>query len=101
MSSSATDFRAPLAEDVEVTDEVLAVVLQDGRRVSVPLDWYPRLTHGTPDERREWRFVGNGEGIHWPRLDEDVSVAHLLQGIASGESARSLAQWLAGRAARS
>lgn len=101
MRSSATDSRAPLAEDIEVTDQALTVVLQDGRSVRVPLDWYPRLKHGTPDERREWRFVGNGEGIHWPRLDEDVSVAHLLQGIASGESAGSLAQWLSDRGARS
>ena len=90
MGSSATDCRAPLT-----------VVLHDGRRVSVPLNWYPRLTHGTLAERRAWRVVGQGEGIHWPRLDEDVSVAHLLQGIASGESAKSLDRWLSARTARS
>ena len=80
MGSSATNFRAPLAADVEVTDEALTVVLQDGRRVSVPLGWYPRLTHGTPAERREWRVVGQGEGIHWPQLNEDVSVATYSKG---------------------
>ena len=101
MSASATDGRAPRAADVEVTDEALTVVLHDGRRVSVPLDWYPRLTHGTPAERRAGRVVGQGAGIHWPRLDEDVSVAHLLQGIASGESTSSLDRWLAARTVRS
>ena len=80
MGSSATNFRAPLAADVEVTDEALTVVLQDGRRVSVPLGWYPRLTHGTPAERREWLVVGQGEGIHWPQLNEDVSVATYSKG---------------------
>lgn len=97
-SSSATEFRTPAAEDVEVTDEALTVVLRDGRKVSVPLEWYPRLKHGTAAERREWRLVGQGEGIHWPKLDEDVSIAHLLQGIPSGESVRSLERWLAQRA---
>ena len=93
MGSSATNFRAPLAADVEVTDEALTVVLQDGRRVSVPLGWYPRLTHGTPAERREWRVVGQGEGIHWPQLNEDVSVAHLLQGMPR---VRARVRWIGG-----
>lgn len=79
---------------VEVSDAELSVVLIDGRRLSVPLDWYPRLAHGTPDERGRWRLIGQGEGIHWPDLDEDISVANLLAGKRSGESQRSLQRWL-------
>jgi hypothetical protein len=79
---------------VDVTDAVLTVELADGRTVSVPLVWYPRLAHGTPDERRKWRLIGRGEGIHWPDPDEDISVANLLAGKPSGESQRSFKRWL-------
>lgn len=79
---------------VDVTDAVLTADLVDGRTVSVPLVWYPRLAHGTPDERRNWRLIGRGEGIHWPDLDEDISVANLLAGKPSGESQRSFKRWL-------
>lgn len=82
---------------VEVTDEVLSVELFDGRTVSAPLAWYPRLLHGTPAERQAWRLVGAGSGVHWPSLDEDVSVANLLAGRRSSESPKSLKRWLAGR----
>ncbi|HEX8692822.1 MAG TPA: DUF2442 domain-containing protein [Longimicrobium sp.] len=77
-----------------VTDEALTVELVDGRVLSVPLVWYPRLAHGSPDERNRWRLIGRGEGIHWPDLDEDISVANLLAGKPSGESQRSLKRWL-------
>ena len=89
-----------LATNVAVSDDALAVELDDGRTLSVPLAWYPRLLHGTPAERGEWRLIGRGEGIHWPALDEDISVEGLLAGRSSGESQRSFARWLAGRAQR-
>jgi hypothetical protein len=86
-----------LAQNVTVTDDALVVDLLDGRTVSVPLSWYPRLVYGTPVERSRWRFIGRGEGIHWPDLDEDISVASLLAGRPSGETQRSLSQWLDSR----
>ena len=102
MSSSAADLRdlprAPLATGARVTDDALVVDLDDGRTLSVPLAWYPRLLHGTSTERAEWRLIGRGDGLHWPALDEDISVAALLTGWPSAESPRSLEQWLAGRA---
>jgi hypothetical protein len=61
------------------------------------LDWYPRLAHGSPRERQRWRLIGDGIGIHWPDLDEDISISGLLAGLPSGESAKSLKQWLASR----
>lgn len=97
MSSSPPEVREALAESVTVTDDALVVELVDGRTVSVPLAWYPRLLHGSPKERATWRLVGRGEGIHWPELDEDVSVAGILAGRASGEASDSLRRWLAGR----
>ncbi len=97
MSTSATEQRMAKAEDVKVTDDELTVVLFDGRTISVPLVWYPRLLHGSKEERQKWRLIGDGEGIHWPELDEDISIAHLLAGIPSGESQKSLQKWLAER----
>jgi len=70
----------PRAMDVEVTDDELTVHLVDGRRVSAPLVWYPRLLHASPDQRNEWELIGEGEGIHWPQIDEDLSVAGILRG---------------------
>src|SRR5512136_308131 len=83
---------------VAVTEDSLVVDLADGRTVSVPLAWYPRLWHGEQVERDNWRLIGQGEGIHWPDLDEDISVENILYGRPSGESQRSLKRWLAGRA---
>lgn len=94
-SSLATD--APLATDVKVTADALVVGLQDGRVVSVPLAWYPRLAEGTPTERHRWKLIGPGIGIHWPDLDEDISVEALLHGHSSNESASSLQRWRASR----
>jgi hypothetical protein len=88
------------ATAVSVTHEEIAVDLADGRTIIVPLGWYSRLERGTAKERKNWRFIGRGEGIHWPDLDEDISVSSLLAGRPSGESQRSLQRWLESRASR-
>jgi hypothetical protein len=96
MSSLTADVRA---QNIVITADSLVVELNDGRSISVPLNWYPRLLHGTPEERNNWRLIGNAEGIHWPDLDEDVSVGNLLRGQPSGESEGSFKKWLEKRAA--
>jgi hypothetical protein len=98
MSTSTYEILAE-AVDVHLTDQELTVSLTDGRTLTVPLAWYPRLAHGTPKERNRWELIGDGEGIHWPDLDEDISVAGLLLGKASGESQKSFQRWLEGRGA--
>lgn len=79
MSSLAVEPK-PLARQVEVTNDELTVVLADGRRISAPLAWFPRLLHATPEQRADWELLGDGEGIHWPDVDEDLSVSGLLRG---------------------
>jgi hypothetical protein len=83
---------------VEVSEDTLSVDLTDGRTIAVPLAWYPRLTHATAEERKSWRLIAGGQGIHWPALDEDVSVANLLAGQPSAESQSSFKKWLTSRA---
>ena len=85
-------------QNVKVTAESLSVDLTDGRTMSVPLAWFPRLTHATSKERSHWELIGRGVGIHWPELDEDISLEGILAGRASGESQESLRKWLAARA---
>jgi hypothetical protein len=98
MEAGATVTRAiPAATNVVVTDDKLTVDLSDGRTISVPLAWYPRLAHGNSTERAKWRLIGRGDGIHWPDLDEDLSVEGLIAGKPSGESQASLARWVATR----
>lgn len=97
MSSSTVESQTPSAAGVEVTDDHVSVELTDGRTITVPTVWYPRLTHGTPEERADWRLIAGGRGIHWPRLDEDISVANLLAGQPSAESQTSLKRWLDSR----
>lgn len=97
MSTSGTDLKEATARDVKLSDDSLTVDLADGRTIGVPLAWFPRLTHATPAERAKWRLIGGGSGIHWPDLDEDISVASLLAGRRSAESAESLRRWLADR----
>jgi hypothetical protein len=94
MNSLVIETRAVAVQDVSVTEDSLMVDLVDGRTVSVPLAWYPRLLHGRPEERANWRLIGQGEGIHWPDLDEDISVENILFGQPSGEGQRSLTHWL-------
>jgi hypothetical protein len=84
-------------QHVEVAEDSLVVDLTDGRTVSVPTAWYPRLMHGTPEERSHWRIIGKGEGITWPDLDEDISVENILFGRPSGESQQSFKRWIEGR----
>src|SRR5437870_3316844 len=97
MTTSSVATETAAAQNVRVTDRALVVELRDGRVVSVPLAWYPRLAEGSPRERRRWELLGPGVGIHWPDLDEDISVDGLLRGLPSGESAASLEGWRAAR----
>ena len=100
MNTSTADARSVAATRVSVTVDTLTVDLSDGRSISAPLAWYPRLLHGTADERNHWRLIGTGRGIHWPDLDEDISVENLLTGSPSAESQQSLKKWLARREGR-
>ena len=100
MNTLTAELREVAAENVVVTKEMLKVELADGRTVEAPLAWYPRLLHGTAKERGHWRLIGGGEGIHWPDLDEDISVENVLLGHPSGESQRSFKKWLEGRRAK-
>lgn len=97
MSTSVIEPRQAAAQRVRVTGEALAVDLADGRTITVPLAWFPRLAHGSREERSSWRLIGGGSGIHWPDLDEDISVESLLAGRRSGESQESLRRWLQSR----
>ena len=94
MNSSTVETQLPTVTHANVNDENLTVDLSDGRTISVPIAWYPRLSHGTSEERNHWRLIANGRGIHWPDLDEDISVENLLRGQPSTESQTSLKQWL-------
>jgi len=98
MTSSTVDTQHVQLTAVVVTDDLLTVKLSDGRTISVPLSWYPRLCHGNSDERSDWRLIGGGRGIHWPRLDEDISAENLIFGKPSAESQASLKRWLESRA---
>ena len=100
MTILAVEMDIPYAESVSVTKATLAVDLSDGRTISVPLAWYPRLMHSTPRERKNWRLIGKGQGIHWEDIDEDISVEGLLTGRPSGESQKSFKKWLQARTSR-
>lgn len=100
MNISAVEIEIPYAVDVRATEDTLTVDLSDGRTISVPLGWYPRLEHASSEELATWRLIGKGQGIHWEDLDEDISAEGLLTGKPSGESQTSLKKWLQGRQAR-
>ena len=100
MTISAIEIEIPVVENASVTEDTLSVDLSDGRTVSVPTAWYPRLLHATPDERKKWRLIGRGHGIHWEDIDEDISVEGLLAGKPSGESQKSFKRWLEERKSR-
>jgi hypothetical protein len=101
MNSSAVENQTAVARQVYVTDDTLTVELSDGRTIAVPLAWYPRLVHATRKERKVWRLIADGQGIHWSSIDEDISVANLLTGQASGESQTSFKKWLEKRKKKS
>ena len=97
MSTLAIELEMPEAVDVDVSEDTLSVELSDGRTISVPVAWYPRLVHATERERANWRIIGAGHGIHWGDIDEDISVEGLLAGKPFGESPSSLSRWLENR----
>ena len=79
MSTSAVRPVTVLATDVRFDREMLLVLLSDGREIGVPLEWFPRLRDASSDQRGNWRFIGKGVGVHWPDIDEDISVSGLLE----------------------
>ena len=91
MSTSTADI--PVT-DIAITENNFAVSLADGRTITVPLEWFPRLVHATAAERKNWRLIGQGEGLHWPDLDEDINIHDLLLGRRSAESRSSFERWL-------
>ena len=94
MTSSTVDTQHVRVTTLVISADLLTVELSDGRTISAPLSWYPRLCHGTSEEREDWRLIGGGRGIHWPLLDEDISVENLVLGKPSAESQASLKRWL-------
>jgi len=97
MHTSTIEIEVPEAVSIMVTEDTLSVDLSDGRTISVPVAWYPRLTYASQSEQNNWRLIGKAYGIHWEDLDEDISVEGLLAGKPSGESQTSLKKWLASR----
>jgi len=87
----------PAAVDIEMTLDSFTVNLTDGRSLSIPLAWYPRLSHATVDEKNNWLLLGDGYAIEWPDLDEHIGVEGLLAGRRSGESEQSFQRWLSRR----
>lgn len=96
MSTLALEHES-LAQKVVFTEDSFVVYLSDGRNISVPIIWYPRLLNGNKQERENYELIGDGEGIHWPDIDEDISVDGILAGRRSGESQSSLDKWLTRR----
>jgi hypothetical protein len=90
-------FETLTIKHLTITDDSLSVDLSDGRTILVPLAWYPRLLHGSIEERNDYRFIGEGSGIHWHQLDEDISIKNLILGQPSGESQKSFKRWLNNR----
>lgn len=97
MNTSTIEIRIPDAKEISVSDDALSIELSDGRSISVPLAWYPRIAYGTQAERNRWELIGEGQGIRWPDLDEDIGVEGLIAGRPSGESQRSFKRWLGAR----
>ena len=94
MATSIVELEVPGATAVTATEDTLTADLTDGRTISVPLAWYPRLLHATPEERDNWELFADAHHIHWPDLDKDISVEGLLAGTPSGEDAKSFRRWL-------
>ena len=97
MPISAIEIEIPFAIDVNITEDTLSVDLSDGRTISTPLGWFPRLEQADEEERRNWKLIGKGSGIHWEDIDEDISVEGLISGKPSFESQSSFKNWLKSR----
>jgi len=97
-ASVAVEIETPDIANVVLTDDTLSVDLVDGRTISVPLAWFPRLQYAPREERNRWRLIGKGQGIHWEEIDEDISAESLILGKPSAESQTSLQKWLDKRA---
>lgn len=97
MLTSMIELNFPTALNVTITFDALSVDLSDGRSITVPLAWYPRLINATKPELDNWRLIGKGYGIHWEDLDEDISIEGLLLGKSSSESQASFKKWLLSR----
>jgi hypothetical protein len=97
MTTLIVELSVPEMEKATVSEDSLSVSLADGRRISVPLAWYPRLFHASKRERQRFRIIGKGEGIHWSDIDEDISVENILSGKISAESPQSFERWLKSR----
>lgn len=100
MNSLVIEVQEARAQQATVSEDSLTIDLVDGRTITVPLVWYPRLWYGTPKERGNFEIIGDGTLIHWPDLDEDLSISGILAGRRSGESPQSLKRWLAERTIR-
>lgn len=100
MNSLVVEVPEARVQDIAISEDSLTVDLVDGRTVVVPLLWYPRLWHGTPEERNNLEIIGDNTLVSWPDLDEDLSIAGILAGRRSGESPQSLKRWLTERANR-
>ena len=97
MTISAPDLAQTRAMSVVVSDDAVVIELNDGRSITAPIAWYPRLLHADKAERENVRLIGGGTGIHWPDVEEDISVDSVLKGTPSTENARSLKRWLQAR----
>jgi hypothetical protein len=97
MNTLAINIELPNIHFVRTTEDTLTVELDDGRTLSVPIAWYPRLQHATPEEKENWRLIGGGQGIHWESIDEDISIQGIIAGKPSGESQSSFKKWLESR----
>ncbi len=94
MVTSVGELKIPGATSIKATDDTLSAELSDGRIISVPLAWHPRLVHAEPEERDNWELHAKGHHIHWPDLDEDISIESMMAGRPSGESEQSFKRWL-------
>ncbi len=94
MTSLIIEIKKPMAKSLAINKRDLRAKLTDGRTITVPLKWFPRLANATPEDRGNWRFIGGGAGMNWPELDEDISVEGLIAGERSAESESSFQRWL-------
>ena len=94
MTSLVGEEKQSKAESVLINADELTVALSDGGAKSIPLSFYPRLVHASQEERDNWQIIGQGEGVRWPDLDEDISIEGILAGRRSGESRKSFQRWL-------